>query len=68
MTAGLAEAIRASRGTVIDYLKKGRCAMGDKGQKDKNKGQKQKAAKEAKKEKRSREKKERASGSKMLGR
>jgi hypothetical protein len=66
VTVGLAEAIRASRGTAIDYLKKGRCAMGDKGQKDKNKGLKQKAAKEAKKDRRKRDRQERASRSSSL--
>jgi hypothetical protein len=62
---GLAEAIEASRGTVVDSWK-GKCVMGDKGQKDKNKALKQKAAREAKKDKRKRDRQEKASHSNAL--
>ena len=65
MIVGLAGAIQASRGTVMDS-KKERSVMGDKGQKDKNKGMKQKAAKDAKKERRKRDRQARASGSSTL--
>lgn len=65
MIVGLARAIQASGGTVMDSWK-GRFVMGDKGQKDKNKGRKQKAAKEAKNDRKKRDKQERASGSNAL--
>ena len=65
MIVGLAEAIRASQGPRL-ILAKGRFAMGDKGQKDKNKGQKQKVAKEAKKARKKRDRQERASSSGAL--